>query len=79
MFCVIKNIYKKKTKGTTLMELFTDTGKLKKIFLTTRDVRYKHHGWHGTHRYDIQVVTRVNMSASIFFTAAMILVFGHGS
>jgi len=24
--------------------------------LTTRDVRCVHHGWHGTHRYDIQVV-----------------------
>ena len=33
------NIYNKKTKGPTLMELFTATGKLKKFFLTTRDVR----------------------------------------
>jgi len=24
--------------------------------LTTRDVRCVHHGWHGTHRYDIQVL-----------------------
>jgi len=32
MFSVITNIYKKKTKGSTLMELFTATGKLKKIF-----------------------------------------------
>ena len=41
-----------------LMELFTATGKLKKfIFVTTRDVRCVHHGWHGTHRYDIQVLT----------------------
>jgi hypothetical protein len=38
------------------MELFTATGKLKKFFLTTRDVRCVHHGWHGTHRYDIQVL-----------------------
>jgi hypothetical protein len=29
MFCVITNIYNKKTKGLTLMELFTATGKLK--------------------------------------------------
>jgi len=29
---VITNIYKKKTKGPTLMELFTATGKLKKYF-----------------------------------------------
>ena len=42
MFSVITNIYDKKTKGPTLME----------IFLTTRDVRCVHHGWHGTHRYE---------------------------
>jgi len=57
MFPVVTNIYKKKIKWPTLMELFTATGKLKKyFFLTTRDVRFVHHGWHGTHRYDIQVV-----------------------
>jgi hypothetical protein len=28
MFSVITNIYNKKTKGPTLMELFTATGKL---------------------------------------------------
>jgi hypothetical protein len=28
MFCMITNIYNKKTKGPTLMELFTATGKL---------------------------------------------------
>ena len=33
MFSVIRNIYNKKTKGPTLMELFTTTGKLKKFFL----------------------------------------------
>jgi len=38
MFSVITNIYNKKTKGPTLMELFTATGKLKNFFLTTRDV-----------------------------------------
>jgi hypothetical protein len=31
MFSVITNIYKKKTKGPTLMELFTATGKLEKV------------------------------------------------
>jgi len=50
------NIYNKKTKGPTLMELFTATGNLKKFFLTTRDVRCVHDGWHGTHRYDIQIL-----------------------
>ena len=33
MFSVITNIYNKKTKGPTLMEFFTATGKLKKFFL----------------------------------------------
>jgi hypothetical protein len=32
MFSVITNIYNKKTKGPTLMELFTVTGTLKKFF-----------------------------------------------
>jgi hypothetical protein len=33
MFSVITNIYNKKTKGPTLMELFTDIEKLKKFFI----------------------------------------------
>ena len=32
MFSVITNIYNKKNKGPTLIEMFTATGKLKKIF-----------------------------------------------
>ena len=64
IFSVIKNIYNKKTKGPTLMELFTATGKRCLFFsfiffsflFSTRDVRCIHHGWHGTHRYDIQVL-----------------------
>ena len=32
MFSVITNIYNKTTKGPTLMEFFTVTGKLKKFF-----------------------------------------------
>jgi hypothetical protein len=46
MFSMITNIYNKKTKGPTVMELFTATGKLKKLlfFLKTRDVRCVHHG-----------------------------------
>ena len=32
MFSVITNIYNKKSKGPTLMELFTATGKLTKFF-----------------------------------------------
>ena len=40
MFSMITNIYNKKTKGPTLMELFTATGKLKGgfFFLTTREM-----------------------------------------
>jgi hypothetical protein len=56
MFFMVTNIYNKKTKGSTLMELFTATGKLKKIFLTIRNVWCVHHGWHDTHRYDIHVL-----------------------
>jgi hypothetical protein len=44
MFTVITNIYNKKTTGPSLMELFTAAGKLKKFFLTTRDIRCVHHG-----------------------------------
>jgi hypothetical protein len=32
MFSMLTNIYNKKTKGRTLMVLFTATGKLKKVF-----------------------------------------------
>jgi hypothetical protein len=38
MFSVITNIYNKKTKGPTLMELFIATGKLKKKVLEMFDV-----------------------------------------
>ena len=38
MSSVITNIYNKKTKGPTLMELFTATRNLQKFFLTARDV-----------------------------------------
>jgi len=37
MFSVITNIYNKKTKGPTLMELFT-TGKLKKFFFLQLEI-----------------------------------------
>ena len=46
MFSMLIIIYNKKTKGPTLVELFTATGKLKKVFffsLTTIDVRCVHH------------------------------------
>jgi len=55
MFSLVTDIYNKKTNGSNLMELFTATGKLKKVFFTTRNIRCVHHERHGTHRYDIQV------------------------
>ena len=42
MFSVVTNIYNKKTKGPTLMVLFTATGELE-FFLTTRDIQCVHH------------------------------------
>jgi hypothetical protein len=61
MFSVITNIYNKKTKGPTLMEFFTATGKLKKFFLTTTDVRCVHHGctWHTSIQYSSSCHTRM--------------------
>jgi hypothetical protein len=45
MFSVITNIYNKKTKGPTVIELFIATGKLKKCFWPIEtDVRYAYHG-----------------------------------
>jgi hypothetical protein len=55
MFSVITNIYNKKTKSPTLMELFTATEKLKKFFfLTTRFVRCVHHGWPESVKHHLQ-------------------------
>ena len=66
MFSVITNIYNKKTKGPTWMELFTDTGRLKKFFFfTTRDVRCVHHGWHGTHRTSLVVKKKLFQSSCV--------------
>ena len=43
--------------------------KTEKVFLTTRDVRCVHHGWHGTHRCDIQVVaTHADFVKKNFFS-----------
>ena len=75
MFSVITNIHSKKTKGPTLMELFTATEKLKRFLFwqlqmfavcTAGDTAHI-----GT-RFKFLPHTRVNMGASIFFTAAVI-------
>ena len=55
MFSVITNAYNKKTKGPTLIELFTAREKLKKFFFTTKDFRCVHQGWQGTHQISIVV------------------------
>ena len=72
MFSLITNIYNKKSKGPTLMELFTATGKLKKVFfvghLEMFDVCTTAH---IDTIFKFLSNTRVNMGASIFFTAAM--------
>jgi len=77
MFSVISNIYNKKIKEPTLMELFTARGKVKNFFLTTIDVRCVHHGdtSHIDTIFMFLLHTHVNMGASIFFNAAMICAF----
>jgi hypothetical protein len=62
MFSVITDIYNKKTKGPTLMELFTATGKL--IFLTTRNVRCVHNGGHG---FPVAVDNFIKLGPLVFF------------
>ena len=77
MLSLITSIYNKKTKGPTVMELFTVTGKLEKGFFFFFD-NYRCsmcEPWLSRHtsiRYSSSCHTRVNMGASIFFTAAMI-------
>ena len=46
MFSVITNFYNKKTKGPTLKELFTATGKRIFFFFTIKDVRCVTRGAH---------------------------------
>jgi hypothetical protein len=75
MLSLITNIYNKKTKRPTLIELFTATGKLKKFFfwqLEMFDVCTTGDTAHIDTIFKFLPHTRVNMGASIFFTAAMI-------
>jgi hypothetical protein len=72
MFFVITNICDKKPKGTTLTELFTATGKLKKIFfwqLETFDVCTTGDTTHVDTIF--KFLPHINMGESIFSTAAM--------
>jgi hypothetical protein len=68
MFSMITNIYNKKTKGPTLMVLFTATRKLKKIFfkLETIDVCTTGNTALIETIFKFWLHTRVNMGASIF-------------
>ena len=68
MFSVITN---KKTKGPTLMELFTATGKLKQFFFWQPEMFDVCTTAHIDTIFKFLSNTRVNMGASIFFTAAM--------
>ena len=64
MFSVIKNIYNKKTKGPTLMELFTATGKLFFFYkLEMFDL--------CTHRYYIQVLATPKKNFFFSFPVAV--------
>jgi hypothetical protein len=71
MFSVIINIYNKETKGPTSMELYTTTGKLKKFFDNYRcSMRVPRVTRHTLRGYSSFCYTRVDIVASIFFTAA---------
>ena len=66
MLSVITNIYKKKTKGLTLMELFTATGKLERFFfwqLEMFDVCTTSDTAHIDTIFKFLPHTRVNMAA----------------
>jgi hypothetical protein len=73
MLSVITDIYNRKTKGPTLMELFTATGKQKKFLFwqpEMSDVRTTGDTAHIDTVFKFLPQTRVNMGTSIFFTAA---------
>jgi hypothetical protein len=71
---VSTNIYNKKTKGPTLIELLIATGKMKKFFLQLEifDVCTTGNTAHIDTIFKLLPHTPVNMSASLFFIAAMI-------
>ena len=76
MFSVITNIYNKKTKEPTLIEMFTARGKLKSFFDNYRcSTCAPRMTRHTSIHYSTSCHTRVNMVASIYFAAAMIRAF----
>jgi len=57
MFSVMTNIYNKKNKKTYLNGIFHSHSKTEKVFISQLEMcRCVHHRWHGTQRYDIQVL-----------------------
>jgi hypothetical protein len=58
MFSVITNIYKKKTKGPTLMDLFTVTGKQEKFFFLQLEICVTRVWQQLEYRIDVCRVTR---------------------
>ena len=76
MCSVITNIYNKKTKVLTLMELFTATGKLKKfLFLQLEMFDVCTTG--DTAHIDtiLKFLPHIRVNMCVFFTAAMIRAF----
>jgi hypothetical protein len=68
MLSVITNIYNKKTKGATLMEFFTATGKLKKFFVDNerRSMCAPRVTRHTSIRYSSSCHTSVNTRGARF-------------
>ena len=60
MFSVITNIYNNKTKGPTLIEFFTASGKLKKFFFDNQRCSMCAR-WVTRHTYSSSCHTRVNI------------------
>jgi len=77
MYFMIKNIYDKKTKGPTLMELFTATRKTEKFLFNNYSCSMcaPPVTRHTSIRYSSSCHTHGNMGTSIFFTAAMLRAF----
>jgi hypothetical protein len=55
VLCDYKHL-QQKNQRTYLNGIVHSHRKTEKVLLTTRYFPCVHHGWHGTHRYDIQVV-----------------------
>jgi hypothetical protein len=62
---------KQENQRTYLSGIVHNHRKTVSLFLTTRDVWCVHHGWHGTHWYNIQV-TATHMSASVHWYSSLL-------